>query len=126
MDCPCCSGKEYSDCCEPFHNEIEIPATAEALMRSRYCAYAIPNGAYLVKTTLPTMRVFHPKEEMQEWGEINTWRKLEIINKPAASKVEFKAYYTSSDGVEEVHHELSTFKKIQNRWFYVDGEFYDN
>lgn len=125
MNCPCCSGKNYEECCQPYHLLQKPAPTAEALMRSRYCAYAIPNGAYLMKTTLPTMRPFHSKAEMQEWGEINQWIKLEIVNKPSPSKVEFKAFYIDSDGNEQLHHELSNFKKIQSNWFYVDGEFYE-
>ena len=125
MDCPCCSGKSYSDCCEPFHLNKKLPKTAEELMRSRYCAYAIHNGEYLILTTLPSERRFHSKQEMQEWGEENIWEKLEIVSKPSASRVEFKAYFTTKDGKKMVHHELSTFKKIQNRWFYVTGEFFE-
>lgn len=41
------------------------------------------------------------------------------------NKVEFKAHYTDEDGEKQMHHELSTFKMIQNRWYYVSGEFLD-
>lgn len=41
------------------------------------------------------------------------------------SKVEFKAYFVDEDGNEQIHHELSTFKMIQNRWYYVSGKFLD-
>ena len=44
MNCSCCSGKLYEECCEPFHSKKEFPKTAEELMRSRYAAFAIPNG----------------------------------------------------------------------------------
>ena len=47
MNCPCCSGKLYEECCESFHSKKEFPKTAEELMRSRYAAFAIPNGDYL-------------------------------------------------------------------------------
>lgn len=125
MLCPCCSGKSYTKCCETFHLKKKIPNSAEQLMRSRYSAYAIPNGDYLMKTTLPSERKYHDKMEMEAWGKTNTWTKLEIVNKPSENKVEFKAYFTDSKGENQVHHELSTFKKIQNRWFYVSGEFMD-
>lgn len=125
MNCPCCSGKSYEDCCLSYHTKEKFPPTAEALMRSRFSAFAIPNGDYLWETTLPAKRQFHNKNDLQEWGEINEWTKLEIINKPADYKVEFKAFYTDEDGNPHVHHELSKFKMIQNRWFYVSGEFLD-
>lgn len=125
MNCPCCSGKNYEDCCQPYHKKEKFPPTAEALMRSRFSAFAIPNGEYLWETTSPNKRQFHNKKDLQEWGEINEWTKLEIINKPSTNKVEFKAFYIDENGNEQVHHELSQFKLIQNRWFYVSGEFLD-
>lgn len=122
MNCPCCSGKTFEECCKPYHSGEKNAPTAEALMRSRFSAFAIPNGDYLMETTLPSKRKYYRKKE-QEWGERNTWTKLEIIDKPSAYKVEFKAFYTDEDGEHQIHHELSTFKIIQNRWYYVSGEF---
>lgn len=92
-------------------------------MRSRFSAFAIPNGDYLWETTSPNKRQFHNKKDLQEWGEINDWTKLEIVDKPSANKVEFKAFYNDEEGNPQVHHELSQFKMIQNRWYYVTGEF---
>ena len=117
MNCPCCSGKTYEECCKPYHTKEKNAPTAEALMRSRYSAFAIPNGTYLMETTAPSKRQFHNTNDLQEWGESNQWTKLSL------NKVEFKAYYTDEDGRKQIHHELSTFKMIQNRWFYVNGEF---
>ena len=83
MNCPCCSGLLYQECCEPYHLYQKVAPTAEALMRSRYAAYAIPNGAYLMQTTFPSKRFEHDGDDMQEWGEQNTWNKLEIVATPA-------------------------------------------
>lgn len=123
MNCPCCSEKLYEDCCKPYHTKEKNTPTAEALMRSRFAAFAIQNGAYLYNTTLPAKRKFHNQAELQEWGEINQWKKLEIVSKPSLNQVEFKAFYIDSDGNEQLHHELSVFQKIGDRWFYVSGEF---
>lgn len=123
MNCPCCSGKAYEDCCRPYHTGEKNAPTAEALMRSRFSAFAIPNGDYLMETTFPSKRKYHNRKDLQEWGEINTWTKLEIVDKPNANKVEFKAFYTDEDGAQQIHHELSAFKRVQNRWFYVSGIF---
>ena len=123
MICPCCSGNNYNECCQPYHVGTQYPLTAEALMRSRYAAYAIPNGAYLMHTTYPTKRYLHDTQDMQEWGETNKWTALEIVAKPAKHQVEFKAYYTDTKGILQLHHELSTFKKIDNRWYYFSSKF---
>lgn len=125
MTCPCCSGKPYDNCCQPYHKKEKFPPSAEALMRSRFSAFAIPNGEYLWETTSPGKRKFHNKKSLQEWGEINDWTTLEIVDTPSMNKVEFKAFYTDQDGNPQVHHELSTFKTIQNRWYYVSGIFLD-
>ncbi|MBA5792166.1 YchJ family protein [Flavobacterium sp. xlx-214] len=123
MKCPCCSGLMYQNCCQPYHTKEKNAETAEKLMRSRFAAFAIPNGAYLMNTTLPAKRKFHSEKELQEWGEINTWKKLEIISTPAINQVEFKAFYDDVGGNEQVHHELSIFQKMGDRWFYVSGDF---
>ena len=122
--CPCCSGKLYEECCEPFHSKKEFPKTAEELMRSRYAAFAIPNGDYLWETTLPNKRKFHHKTELENWGKENTWTKLEIIQSNE-KEVEFKAYFTDKFGKENIHHERSTFKKVDKKWYYVSGKFLD-
>ena len=38
--CPCGSGKEYGECCEPIIKGTALAQSPEALMRSRYTAYA--------------------------------------------------------------------------------------
>lgn len=121
--CPCCSGNAYNNCCQPYHLKEKNAETAEKLMRSRFAAFAIPNGLYLMNTTLPAKRKLHNELELQEWGEINSWKKLEIIATPAINQVEFKAYYDDVDGNAQLHHELSIFQKIGDRWFYVSGDF---
>ncbi|WP_294208100.1 YchJ family metal-binding protein [uncultured Chryseobacterium sp.] len=123
MNCPCCSGKSYENCCKLYHTREKDPPTAEALMRSRFSAFAIPNADYLWETTLPSKRKYHNKKDLQDWGARNTWTKLEIVDKPAANTVEFKAFYTDESGHPEIHHELSTFRMVQDRWFYVSGIF---
>ena len=122
--CPCCSGKLYEECCELFHSKKKFPKTAEELMRSRYAAFAIPNGDYLWETTLPNKRKFHHKTELENWGKENTWTKLEIIQS-SEKEVEFKAYFTDKFGQENIHHERSTFKKVDKKWYYVSGKFLD-
>lgn len=120
--CPCCSGKLYEECCQPFHSEEKFAPTAEKLMRSRFSAFAIPNSEYLWKTTLPSKRKFHDKNDLESWGKENTWTKLEIIQS-SEREVEFKAYFTDKFGKENIHHEFSTFKKVDKKWYYVSGKF---
>src|SRR5580692_1348054 len=48
--CPCHSGRRYAACCRPMHRAEREAPTPEALMRSRYAAYSLGLGDYLVNT----------------------------------------------------------------------------
>jgi SEC-C motif-containing protein len=53
-DAPCpCGGGAFSACCAPALDGARAPATAEALMRSRYTAYALGEADYIVATEKP-------------------------------------------------------------------------
>ena len=45
--CACGSGRAYADCCRPFHRGEREASTPEALMRSRFSAYALGEAEYL-------------------------------------------------------------------------------
>ena len=47
--CPCGTNLPYAGCCGRFHSGQPAP-TAEALMRSRYSAFALRDAAYLART----------------------------------------------------------------------------
>lgn len=125
MKCPCCSEKSYEDCCKLFHSKEKFPQTAEELMRSRFSAFAIPNAEYLMKTTLPSKRKLHYQKDLQNWGEINEWTKLEILKVSGKNLVEFKAHYKDENGNPQIHHEISLFEKQNGKWYYVSGKFLD-
>ena len=121
--CLCCSNLTYQICCEPFHKNYTIPVTPEAIMRSRYAAYALHLIDYLIATTHPDIRGLHDKKDIESWSKQNIWLKLEIIS-AINDKVEFKAYY-QSDGTNFIHHENSTFKMENKRWYYLSGEYFN-
>lgn len=120
--CLCGSGKVYADCCQAYHTNQKIPETAEALMRSRYTAYALHNADYL----RATWDVKKCPENIDFSRETLTWLRLEVIEtKKGGAKddkglVTFKAYY-EQDGAEYCLHEVSRFIKQNGRWFYLDG-----
>ena len=49
--CGCGSGTAYDVCCSPYHKGEASALDAEALLRSRYTAYAYRLPSYLVSTT---------------------------------------------------------------------------
>lgn len=121
--CYCCSGKAYETCCEPFINGTNIPAFPEQLMRSRYTAYVLHLADYLMETTAVSERKYYSKNEILAWAKMNTWIKLEILES-YETIVEFKAYYLDEKLQAQIHHEKSTFKQVNGKWYYVDGKFY--
>ena len=132
--CHCGSGLNYWDCCRPYIKGKKNAPTAEALMRSRYSAYVVGAIDYIIDTcherTRPTMNY----EGAKKWSEKAKWLGLKIIatseskdtlvtdgDKTASSTVQFEAYY-EQNFLNYIHHEIANFEKIDDRWFYVDGE----
>jgi SEC-C motif-containing protein len=58
--CPCgghpAPGTAYAACCGRLHDGGQVAETAEALMRSRYCAFAVGDEDYLLRTWHPKTR----------------------------------------------------------------------
>ena len=121
-NCYCGSGKAFANCCEPYISGTKQAPTAEALMRSRYSAYAVHNAEYLWQTTALKERRYHSKEAILNWAKSNQWLKLEVLN-ATETTVEFKAYYLDKRLKAQVHHEKSKFINESGSWYYVDGEY---
>lgn len=126
--CPCCSNKNYADCCAPFLAKGKNPETAEKLMRSRYTAYYLCNLDYIEKTMLsPALKNFD-KVSTLAWAKQVQWLGLKICStrndpqEPNISYVEFIAEYELSGKIQTLH-EISKFRRQNNVWFYVDGIF---
>ncbi|OGS91518.1 MAG: hypothetical protein A2Z95_09560 [Gallionellales bacterium GWA2_60_18] len=121
-DLPCpCGGASYAACCERYHNGMDAP-DAEALMRSRYSAYALKLEPYLLAT-------WHPDTRPVALGlatDATKWIGLEVkrhLPEPAdRAVVEFVARYRVGGRAQRLH-EISHFTREEGRWFYVDGEF---
>ncbi len=119
--CPCGSGQTYPDCCARLHHGA--PAVdAEALMRSRYSAYALGLKDYLLVTWHAETR---PASLMVGRGAGRKWLGLEVIRHEVVGSdravVEFVARYKSFGFTRRLH-ETSRFLRVDNRWMYVDGD----
>jgi len=122
--CYCNSGKLFSNCCEPILRVLEVPQSAVALMQSRYSAYCIGDVNYLQATTHDHTWTDEELKFIQDWADNSEWQHLEIVNF-TDSTVEFKAYYIF-EKKQHLHHEKSTFLKVNDMWKYVDGEIYED
>ena len=124
--CPCGSGRDYSECCEPYISGKEKAPSAEALMRSRYSAYAEHEVDYIINTCVHKGKDDIDYKSTRDWSEQSTWLGLKIIacekGGPADTEgtVEFEAAY-ERDGLKDVHHEKAKFKKDSGEWLYDEG-----
>lgn len=137
--CPCGTGRTFAQCCEPALDGAPC-ASAEALMRSRYCAYTRGDENHLFRTWHPRTRPQPPYCDPHI-----RWVGLEILSVEAGGEaddegiVEFIASWElrhneggvraagggSAGGAADQSgqlHERSRFTRRAGRWVYVDGE----
>lgn len=117
--CPCQSGLYYGECCGQYHQQANAPS-AEALMRSRYCAFVLCDIDYIIRTTAPAQQDLLDAKALGEWAQTTQWSGLEIVQKirphfpkttPVQhSRVALNAFFMQQN--QRAHHENSLFVKI--------------
>ncbi len=124
--CPCGSSKTLDQCCGPFLAGKAAP-TAEALMRSRYTAYATGNIDYIARTCCEEERkTFNRKEAEAVIDEI-TWQGLEIARvvdggeKDQTGIVDFTFCFTQNNQ-PHVQREIASFCRENGAWVYQSSE----
>jgi SEC-C motif-containing protein len=126
--CPCTSGLLFTKCCAPFISGKKLPATAVALMRSRYAAYTKGEIDYIVDTHHTTTSSSLNRDEIKAWAMNSDWLGLEIVSsekgleEDSEGQVEFIAKYQDQKGKVINHHEHSLFEKIDGKWYFKDGK----
>ena len=125
-NCPCGNEVEYDNCCGVYHKG-QNPETAEKLMRARYSAFVKKQIDFIGNTHVPGTEDFD-LDEARQWATDSTWKGLQIVSTKKGQPehddgvVEFRALYSDKEGKDYLHHEISTFKKIENVWYYDDGQ----
>jgi SEC-C motif-containing protein len=147
--CPCGGGSEgrtYGTCCKPYHDGEAYPSEPVTLMRSRFSAYAKGKGLYVVKTTHPDNPLLKEGSKTKEGKVVSSLARdveytckkvrfydLEIVRDKPGKKPEeehfvgfrYKCRVVGQQGfnelAEEKHAELSTFRKDDGVWKFVDG-----
>jgi len=123
--CPCGSREKYKKCCQKYHKGTLAP-NALLLMKSRYCAFAVGEVRYIIKTTHPSNSDYRSdtrewQEEIESFCKNSDFLNLDIL---AFLDGEYEAYVSfvallSSGELKE----KSRFLKEEGKWLYVDGEF---
>ncbi len=122
--CLCGNETEFSKCCEPIINKKQKAKSPEALMRSRYSAYVLANGPYLVYSAAKANRYADDIALIEEFSNSVEWLKLDVLE-AVENQVEFKAYYRDNEGIK-VLHERSSFIQEDGEWKYSDGELFNS
>ena len=133
--CPCRASEPvavaYDACCGQYHQGYTTGTrapTAEALMRSRYSAYALAISNNTQGRAMLTYlhATWHPMTNPDDLEISPTqWLGLELIDVQEAGDaavVEFAAHYKSS-GLAGQMQETSRFvRDAQAGWLYIDGD----
>ncbi len=123
-DCYCGRSIPYISCCGKIHKDIMNAETAEDLMRSRYVAYVLAKGEYLMKSHHSSTRPTKEKKSIVSWAKSVKWMELDVLTVSKGGKndksgsVEFKAFYYDSQGVQMIH-ENSQFIRENGYWVYL-------
>ncbi|WP_373183005.1 YchJ family protein [Halomonas campaniensis] len=115
--CPCGSGQSLALCCGRFHAGEPAP-TPEALMRSRYSAFALDLTDYLLSSWHASTR---PAELAP--GPTTRWLRLKVLESGEDGDdghVHFRATFREGRRFGALE-ERSRFRRESGRWFYLDG-----
>ncbi len=125
--CPCGSGRELADCCEPYIKGRAPAPTAEALMRARYTSYATGNIDFIERSHAPETRKTFNREAAAKWSRESQWKGLKIVGTKGGGAndsegvVSFVAFF-SKEGKDFRHEEIGRFRKEKGDWLFVDGQ----
>ena len=93
-------------------------------MRSRYSAFVLADGDYLMATHHSSTRPIKEKKAIVKWAKSVQWIRLEVLETSNGSIndvegiVTFNAYFFEKGKVDVIN-EKSAFVKENNQWFYL-------
>lgn len=129
--CPCGSGETYVRCCRPLHRGEREAADAEALMRSRFAAFAQKEAEYVLRTLhVKNEELAHGRDNaltaIRDTSRDNRFVKLAILDRAlcepgGVAKVLFHARVFQK-GQDLSFVELSEFEHDGTGWRYLRGE----
>jgi len=112
--CPCGSAQTLEHCCLPVINGSRAASSAEALMRSRFSAYALNHQRYLLSSWHPSTR----PDSVESDPSVH-WIRLKIIDaETRPDQVEFVATFKLNGKAHKMR-ENSRFIFENGHWFYL-------
>jgi SEC-C motif-containing protein len=122
--CPCDSGLSYNNCCQALHKGAKA-SSPQALMRSRYSAYALGLTDYIMKTTHPDGTQYKPdqaawKREIELFCQNTRFERLQILA-AQGDMVTFRAtLFANQHDISFT--EISVFRQHNGQWKYYSGK----
>jgi SEC-C motif-containing protein len=127
-DCPCFSGQRYLACCAPFHRGEREAETPVLLMRSRYAAFALGLGDYVVGTLSKDHADLDlPREdlvrELSQARQRQRFMGLRILHEVAGEREGQVMFFARifEKGVDGSFVEVSQFLREGRAWRYASG-----
>lgn len=123
-NCYCGHQNLYIECCGRIHIDMRRAIIAEDLMRSRYTAFVLAKGDYLMKSHYSATRPTKEKKAIVTWAKSVKWIRLEVLNTTKGTKndtegtVEFKAFFCENEAIDFIH-EHSKFVREHECWVYL-------
>lgn len=125
--CPCGSGAQLEQCCAPYVRGERAAPGPEALMRSRFTAFALGTAQgidYLIATHHPEHRDPQLREGLRNtFAAVDAWEQLEVLEsreQGQQGEVRFVATYRVGGRRQQLR-EHSHFVCEQGRWLYTEG-----
>jgi SEC-C motif domain protein len=121
--CPCCSGIAYGECCLPILDGRPAP-TAEALVRSRYAAFAVRRLDHVAESHAPEIRQDFNRAEAERLAEECEWKSLRIhsvTGEGEDAEVEFVMEIRRAGGLI-IKAGKSRFRREEGRWLFVSTQ----
>lgn len=125
--CLCGSAAPYEQCCAPYHAGEPAP-TALALMRSRYCAYAMGKVDYIIGTTHRDNPEYRKntrawRSEVLGYCKTTTFLGLTILEDEPGEEISTITFQAKLrvKGSPVLMTEKSRFVKPGKRWLYHSG-----
>lgn len=122
--CPCGTGLSTEACCGRYHLGEPAP-TPEALMRSRYSAFALELNDYLMATWHASTRPAELRPDPHtQWKGLSIIKGLPAFQETRSQAnigyVHFHAYFKERARWHRLE-ERSRFVFEHGRWWYMDG-----
>jgi len=132
--CACGKGPTYAECCQKYHEAMEVTGPPSELVNARYTAFCYRMPDFLMATTDPHGAEYQPdegrwKKDLLQFMDTLEFQKLTVESEEVGTGVEdgsatvtFRATYVPKRSLSITDAvETSKFVRSEGRWLYSSG-----